>query len=444
MAGRGPEKEDPVNLMKSIARNMFEGFLDDLENNVLSRDDLRKLGKRVNLIVNGTENLVEDLSEKTEVAGKIFLKHLLKPKKQMNLKSLADYEDDESEDTESPFSSTESEDESEESSDEEKAESAQGLAMSPTESACEGEDEETEENAGLSQASVPPMTDPQETQVSQPKDKLKPCSHDHFRKLKTTKAEEMYPVMEKKGRTRLALIICNKKFDYLSDRNGSEVDLVGMQDLLGNLGYSVVVEENLTALEMETALRHFAARQEHRSSDSTFLVFMSHGDLDGICGTKHNEEEPDILHDDTIFQIFNNRNCRSLRDKPKIIIIQACRGRGDGSVWVTDTGVASAYSSDQPFQGYIWNDAVTKTHVEKDFIAFKSSTPHNISWRTDKTGSIFISKLIYNFRKYSCCHHLEEIFRKVQRSFEIPSVVIQMPTIERVSMTRYFYLFPGN
>ena len=48
---------------------------------------------------------------------------------------------------------------------------------------------------------------------------------------------------------------------------------------------------------------------------------------------------------------------------------------GDGSVWVTDTGVASAYSSDQPFQGYIWNDAVTKTHVEKDFIAFKSSTP---------------------------------------------------------------------
>lgn len=71
--------------MKSIARNMFEGFLDDLENNVLSRDDLRKLGKRVNLIVNGTENLVEDLSEKTEVAGKIFLKHLLKPKKQMNL-----------------------------------------------------------------------------------------------------------------------------------------------------------------------------------------------------------------------------------------------------------------------------------------------------------------------------------------------------------------------
>lgn len=77
---------------------------------------------------------------------------------------------------------------------------------------------------------------------------------------------------------------------------------------------------------MKAELKLFAARPEHRCSDSTFLVFMSHGILDGVCGTKHTEKEPDILHDDAIFQIFNNRNCRSLKDKPKIIIMQACRG----------------------------------------------------------------------------------------------------------------------
>lgn len=53
--------------------------------------------------------------------------------------------------------------------------------------------------------------------------------------------------MEKEGRTRLALIICNKEFDCLDKRYGSEVDLLGMQDLLENLGYSVVVKVNLTA-----------------------------------------------------------------------------------------------------------------------------------------------------------------------------------------------------
>ena len=59
---------------------------------------------------------------------------------------------------------------------------------------------------------------------------------------------QIYPVMEKEGRTRLALIICNKVFDYLSDREGSENDILGMQGLLENLGYLVVIKENLTAL----------------------------------------------------------------------------------------------------------------------------------------------------------------------------------------------------
>lgn len=78
--------------------------------------------------------------------------------------------------------------------------------------------------------------------------------------------------------------------------------------------------------EMETELMQFAGRPEHQSSDSTFLVFMSHGILEGICGVRHRNKEPDVLPDDTIFTIFNNSNCRSLRNKPKILIMQACRG----------------------------------------------------------------------------------------------------------------------
>ncbi|XP_035884533.1 LOW QUALITY PROTEIN: inactive caspase-12-like [Phyllostomus discolor] len=339
MAGKRPQ-EDPINMVKSLAKNFLDGIFDDLmEKNVLNGDELRRLGKGVKLIVNRTESLVDDVTEKTEMAGKILVDRLFNTKKQLRLN---------------------------------------------------------------------------------------------------------IPSNGEGGQNTTGLIICNKEFDYLHNRCGSEVDLLGMQDLLENLGYSVVVKVNLTALEMETELLQFAARKEHQSSDSTFLVFMSHGILEGICGIKHSEQEPDILHDDTIFQIFNNRNCQSLRDKPKVIIMQACRGRGDGTVWVTDVGRASACRYDHTFQCYIWSDAVTKTHVEKDFIAFKSSTPHNSSWRVDTNGSLFIYQVIQYFKEYSWCHHLEEIFRKVQRSFEKPSVLAQMPTIERVSMTRYFYLFPGN
>uniref|UniRef100_A0A8C8Z0Q9 Uncharacterized protein n=1 Tax=Prolemur simus TaxID=1328070 RepID=A0A8C8Z0Q9_PROSS len=249
---------------------------------------------------------------------------------------------------------------------------------------------------------------------------------------KKEEAVQIYPIREKKDRTRLALIICNTEFDHLAPRHGAEHDIVGMKGLLEGLGYSVDVKEKLTARGMESVLREFAARPEHKSSDSTFVVLMSHGILDGICGTRHSEETSDVLPYDTVFQLFNNRNCVSLKDKPKVIIVQACRG-GEFS-----DGESNSY------EGNLEEDAVCKAHVEKDFIAFCSSTPHNVSWRDITSGSLFITQLITYFRKYSWCCHLQEVFRKVQQSFETPSVQAQMPTIERLSMTRYFYVFPGH
>ncbi|KAG8523268.1 Caspase-4, partial [Galemys pyrenaicus] len=163
---------------------------------------------------------------------------------------------------------------------------------------------------------------------------------------------------ERKGTTLecLALIICNTEFKNLPKRTGSNHDIIGMKGLLEDLDYNVHVEENLTA-------RHI-------------LVFMSHGVLDKICGTMHSNEKPEVLTYDTIFQIFNTHNCLYLKDKQKVIIIQACRGVD--SVYVQGT---------EP-------------------------------------------KIVFYFQ--------------VQKSFEEPEFKVQMPTIERSTMTRHFYLFPGN
>lgn len=58
---------------------------------------------------------------------------------------------------------------------------------------------------------------------------------------------QIYPIKERKDRTRLALIICNTEFDHLPLRKGSELDVTGMKLLLEGLGYSVDVKEKLTA-----------------------------------------------------------------------------------------------------------------------------------------------------------------------------------------------------
>ncbi|XP_035959677.2 LOW QUALITY PROTEIN: caspase-12-like [Halichoerus grypus] len=435
--------QDPVNEIKMIASTMFGGFLEDLkEKKVLDKHDLKTIGKKVNVIVNKTENLVDDLTEKTQVVGQVFMDHFTNSRSLLSLKSHAENEDDESE-------SSKSSSLTEKRSPQDPVNEIKMIASTM----FGGFLEDLKEKKVLDKhdlktigKKVNVIVNKTENLVDDLTEKTQVVGQvfmDHFTNSRSLLSLNISSDGEG-GPNTPGLIICNKKFDYLSEREGSENDISGMQGLLESLGYSVVIKENLTALEMKTELKNFATRQEHRFSDSTFLVFMSHGTLDGICGTKHRDEEPDILPDDTIFQIFNNRNCWSLKDKPKVIITQACRGRGDGAVWVTDVGEAFAWTYYQPLRHYISSDAIEKTHVEKDFIAFKSSTPHNVSWRMNTEGSVFISQLIYYLGEYSCCHHLEEIFRKVQNAFEKPNTMIQMPTIERLSMTRYFYLFPGN
>lgn len=58
---------------------------------------------------------------------------------------------------------------------------------------------------------------------------------------------QIYPINDPRTRTRLALIICNIKFDYLKFRKGAEVDLEQMTLLLEDLGYKVEIMTNLNS-----------------------------------------------------------------------------------------------------------------------------------------------------------------------------------------------------
>uniref|UniRef100_A0A2K6MJF8 Caspase-1 n=2 Tax=Rhinopithecus TaxID=542827 RepID=A0A2K6MJF8_RHIBE len=309
---------------------------------------------------------------------------------------------------------------------------------------CE-EDSHLAGTLGLSAApqAVPVCDNPAMPTSSGSGGSVKLCSPDEAKTMWKEKSTEIYPIMDKSSRTRLALIICNEEFDILPKRTGAEVDIIGMTMLLQNLGYKVDVKKNLTASEMTTELEAFACRQEHKTSDSTFLVFMSHGIREGICGKKHSDQVPDVLQLNAIFTMLNTKNCPSLKDKPKVIIIQACRGDKYGVVLVTDSVRASENIS-LPTPGDFEDDAIKKAHIEKDFIAFYSSTSDNISWRHPTKGSVFIMRLIEHLQEYAHSCDVEEIFRKVRLAFEQPDDKAQMPSTERVTLTRRFYLFPGH
>uniref|UniRef100_A0A8C8RGM7 Caspase-1 n=1 Tax=Pelusios castaneus TaxID=367368 RepID=A0A8C8RGM7_9SAUR len=281
-------------------------------------------------------------------------------------------------------------------------------------------------------------------QPAQSQEWIKLCPLDLFQRIQKEEGNEIYCIRDLKTRSRLALVICNMEFDHLSKRDGADVDVAGMQKLLGGLGYKVETYWNLDAQAMGETLKQFAARKEHQTSDSTFLVLMSHGVRAGLCGTKSKDGSTDILPIDTIYSTFNNKNCQALVGKPKVILIQACRGENQGYVWISDSAKQVQDSSSLAVlspEG-LEADATYRIHVESDFICFHSTTPDTVSWRRPDTGSVFITQLIEQLRTSAWQFPLEEIFRKVQFSFQ--NFPRQMPTKERATMLKKFYLFPGH
>uniref|UniRef100_A0A667XYC8 Caspase a n=1 Tax=Myripristis murdjan TaxID=586833 RepID=A0A667XYC8_9TELE len=180
-----------------------------------------------------------------------------------------------------------------------------------------------------------------------------------------------YPVMPKSNRTRVALLInvrnfVNKKWI----REGSEKDDAAMATLLTALGYRVVRPETgepmkYTGEDIDKAVKDFAQLPDLSQTDSVFVVIMSHGIMGAVYGSRGKA-------------YLNAKNCPALRDKPKVIIIQACRG-GDSLIFVIETNPGKCLSRSMKL---IEDDI--KVHIEKDFITFLSYTPGQFICREDK------------------------------------------------------------
>ncbi|KAG9259533.1 hypothetical protein AMEX_G27831 [Astyanax mexicanus] len=181
-----------------------------------------------------------------------------------------------------------------------------------------------------------PQTPPPEvppTSPPNPNSALIHCSQQFKGELLKEKGNEIYHVLDKGVRKRLALLINNVEFDRENmRRKGAQKDEENMEKLLRALDYHVIKHSNLSGREMDEAIRSFAGRSEHAKSDSTFVVIMSHGQRDKILGIHHGPDNPDdFLPVDNIFTHLNTANCPALLNKPKVILIQACRG-GDEAV----------------------------------------------------------------------------------------------------------------
>nr|XP_019574824.1 PREDICTED: caspase-14 [Rhinolophus sinicus]XP_019574825.1 PREDICTED: caspase-14 [Rhinolophus sinicus] len=198
---------------------------------------------------------------------------------------------------------------------------------------------------------------------------------------------------------RLALTLCVTKA-----REGSEADLDALERMFQQLGFESTMKKDPTAQQFQEEMEKFRQAIDARKDfvSCAFVVLMAHG-LEGHL--KAEDEQMVELED--LFRVLNNKNCQALRAKPKVYIVQACRGEqrdpgetvgGDNTVVVTD------------------ELQTIPTHT--DMLYIYSTVEGYLSYRNDRKGSGFIQTLVDVFleRKEPILELLTEVTRRMAKS----------------------------
>ena len=185
------------------------------------------------------------------------------------------------------------------------------------------------------------------------------------------------------SRRGICLIINNLSFHNKSDdRYGAEQDEQVLGELFEDeLHFVVRVKNDLTHYQIQEVSEEYAA-MDHSEYDAFVCIIMSHGGekntIKGINGKNVGIEE--LMSD------FKPVNCGSLANKPKLFIIQACRGPSE------DASQSSSYSTDSAMAGFATDSTLSRSAClqECDFLLASSTVPGYVSYRKEETGSIFI------------------------------------------------------
>ena len=269
----------------------------------------------------------------------------------------------------------------------------------------------------------------------------------------------------------MALIINNKQFSDPSqfpERHGTDVDEKNLTVLLKKLGYEVKTYRNLASNRIIEVAKDFANLPEQKSMDSSIIAVFTHGRYEELVGS-------DSVHFSVyrLISSFNAQNAPLLRGKPKIFIIQACRGDFKDSGVCHRTGVdsadvslfSSAFSCFKPMEPISRKEpyspstkiqiqrspqrelnpfpVATSTTVkiqqalesmyfpntqrgkgpriptEADILIAYATTPKYVSWRNSTNGSWFIQSICEVFSKHSGTMDIMKLLTRVDLFFHL-------------------------
>uniref|UniRef100_A0A8C0TAV6 Caspase-14-like n=3 Tax=Canis lupus TaxID=9612 RepID=A0A8C0TAV6_CANLF len=194
--------------------------------------------------------------------------------------------------------------------------------------------------------------------------------------------------------SRKAFLMCVEK-----SRPGAHRDIELMKEWLGQCQFehTACIDPNKMELLRKITLFRDGLNEIKGDVGCCLITLMSHGENGFI---KMEDGEKVNLQD--IFEMFNNKNCPALQEKPKIFIIQACRGER------RDSGVET---DDEPMESDDVSEKRRLPTFSDYFIIYPTQADH-VALRHPRTGSVMIEAMSEVFKQYGNKWHIADFFTR--------------------------------
>ncbi|NXA40005.1 CASP6 protein, partial [Eudromia elegans] len=218
---------------------------------------------------------------------------------------------------------------------------------------------------------------------------------------------EQYKMNHK--RRGVALIFNHEHFFWhlrLPDRRGTYADKQNLTRSLKDLGFEVRCFDDLKAEDMLEKI-YDASAEDHSDADCFVCVILSHGEDDLVYAYDAQ------IKIETITSMFRGDSCQTLVGKPKIFIIQACRGdKHDDAVAFRDLVDST---EDKP-ETEVDAAGVYTLPAGADFLMCYSVAQGYFSHRDTVFGSWYIQDLCEALKKHGSSLEISELLTVVNRT----------------------------
>ncbi|XP_062991949.1 caspase-6 [Elgaria multicarinata webbii] len=208
----------------------------------------------------------------------------------------------------------------------------------------------------------------------------------------------------------LALIFNHERFFWhltLPERRGTLADRDNLKRSLTDLGFEVKCFDDLKAEDVLQNVYNVATDQ-HDDVDCFVCIFLSHGEDDHVFAYDAK------IKIQSLTNMFRGDRCPSLVGKPKIFIIQACRGdKHDDPVLAHDA--VDSMKDPESNETQVDAAAVYTLPAGADFLMCYSVAEGYYSHRETVNGSWYIQDLCEMIRKHGSSLEFTELLMLVNR-----------------------------